>query len=127
MLRQQTRLISFLSMVYDALLVCLSFYIAYNLRVVFEPNLPVKEIGAVHEYYWIVLAAVPIWIALMRHSGLYDSLRTRGYFSVVWSIFKASVLGLVLLGFAVLFLDREHFSRSLRILRFAHQTSGWNQ
>lgn len=117
MLKQQARLIGFLSMAFDALLVCLSFVLAYYLRTFLDSDiLPLKQISSAKEYYWIILAAVPIWILLMRHFKLYDSLRTRSYMSVVWDVLKASMLGTIILSFAVLFLDREHFSRSLLLL-----------
>jgi exopolysaccharide biosynthesis polyprenyl glycosylphosphotransferase len=117
MLRQQAKLVAFFSMLFDALLVCLSFVLAYMLRRTLKlESLPLGELGMIRQYYWVVLAALPIWLVLMRHFRLYDSLRTRSYLYVLWSVLRASVLGLLLLGFAVLFLDREHFSRSLLLL-----------
>ncbi|MHB8763923.1 MAG: sugar transferase [Deferrisomatales bacterium] len=67
---------------------------------------------------FFVLASGLVWFALLRHTGLYRSLRTRKLNSILQGIVQITAMAGVL-NAAVLFLTSPHFSRRLYALHLA--------
>ena len=99
MLKEQARLLNRLTIAADLSLVVLSFYAAYCLRRDFLPG----EVGAIKEYSWILLPAIPAWYYLLVKYKLYSSIRQLSVSELVYRIFSAHFFLGIILSALVLF------------------------
>jgi exopolysaccharide biosynthesis polyprenyl glycosylphosphotransferase len=108
MLREQARQFSKVAMVMDALMVLLSFRVAYQLRT--EWGLPLHEIN---DYYWIFLFIFPAGYYLFTHYDLYSSLRTRPLPEILFSLLKVHLFGGIIIAAVIYLVEPQGVSRWL--------------
>lgn len=123
MLRQKALLISRVVMVVDALLIAVGFLLSYWLRQgllrgYFDdvPLFPLKD------YLWGLILALPIWVVMLWRSGIYFSLRTKGWFEILTAILWAGMVSTVALGTVLFLLKVVYFSRTFVLLFFLSAT-----
>ncbi|MBI1823075.1 MAG: sugar transferase [Nitrospirae bacterium] len=116
MLRQKTRLVSFLLYFLDQTILLLSFYLSY----LFRNSSFIKTIGITDPFYnqtWLLLIILPVWSLLFYFSRLYESQRTRTLLHEIRLIFITSAIGTLFIGFLV-FAIRAHSASRFLILTF---------
>ena len=98
----------------DALLVGVSFLLAYFLRfhvlVLGDPGPPALTLGRT---LWLALVSVPTFYILFAWSGLYGSLRTKAIHELPLTVAKSVALGGLFLGAVIFLVQAKYFSRGL--------------
>ncbi len=114
MLKERAKEISLLVAVVDALLVGVSFLLAYFLRfhvlVLGDPGPPALTLGRT---LWLALVSVPTFYILFAWSGLYGSLRTKAIHELPLTVAKSVALGGLFLGAVIFLVQAKYFSRGL--------------
>jgi len=120
MLKEKERLIRRATMVLDALVVTMSFFITYFLREHFHDFYKLnlipsqKVLGApvgLDQYLVVLFLWVPIWVAMLGFSGMYRSFRTRSFLEMSWDIVKAAFFSVVAFGGLAFILKIQFVSR----------------
>jgi exopolysaccharide biosynthesis polyprenyl glycosylphosphotransferase len=113
-LRERAKAIMSVIMIADALLVCVSFVVAYWIRTILlplrYPELPDLQLA---NFIWILFVAIPLYLLLFRFAGLYDASRTKPLFEISLAIGKPIFLGALFLGAFIFLVQAKYFSRSL--------------
>lgn len=95
----------------DACILVLAYLFAFFFNNLFNPS-PVPILR-----YGIALAfAIPYWCLALYANGLYQSLRTRGYLEILWSVIKSAVATFLLLGTFIFLLKLTFMSRLFFLL-----------
>jgi exopolysaccharide biosynthesis polyprenyl glycosylphosphotransferase len=116
MLRQKTRLVSFLLYFSDLTILTFSFYLAS----IFRNSSFIKTLGIKEPFYnqiWLLLIILPVWSLLFYFARLYESQRTRSLLHEIKSILSSSAIGTFILGFFI-FALKAHITSRLFILTF---------
>ena len=107
MLKERAKLFNTLMAAVDMLTLGLSFALAYWVC---------SRQGELHDlshYTGILLIAIPSWYFLLSYFGMYRSMRTRSYASILFSLTTVQVFGALVLGSTIYFIDQRGFSRGL--------------
>ncbi len=121
MFREQVKLINYSIRIFDLALTAVCFFAACLVRStgfmgdVFTVFGASRTVGPASGYYWALLIILPLWALLLHGFGMYDSMRTKTYPAVAVIVIKSVVLGFVLLGVSVYFVEKE-FARSLLVI-----------
>lgn len=107
MLKEKSWLFTRLTVVADLVLVAAAFLLAYRLRG--SGELPASRTHSL----WILLVILPVWYVLLSRSRFYASIRLRTLSHMLLTLVQVHLVGGVLVGSAVYFLDRGSASRSL--------------
>ncbi len=120
MIKENQKLLNFLEMILDAVIIAFSFLLAYQLRIddtwsplirfgIIEP--PVGYVRPIEDYKTMLVMLIPCYLILYRLFGMYDPKRTAGRRIELFGLIKANTFGLIYC-FAVLYLMKEqHFAR----------------
>jgi exopolysaccharide biosynthesis polyprenyl glycosylphosphotransferase len=114
----------------DALIIALSFYLAFflgmslrqslvGLPLAFAPSNDAE--GAMiflKNHLWLVLITIPAWIGLMSADGVYENFRTKLLIEISWRIFRTGLLSVVIMG-AVVFILQMTLTSRLYVAVFA--------
>lgn len=96
----------------DTAVVLLSFFIAFKLRFFWQDLIPSRTgVSPSDETRLTVIAIVLIWSVVFRLSGLYQAQRQNSLGRESWTLFKASVVSLVVLVTAFYFFREVRYSR----------------
>lgn len=108
MLKGQHTLFRQLNVVIDALIVAVSFYLAYFIRL----HLPLpKSIKEFVHYAWLLLIIIPTWNVVFYLNGLYPANRLRKTEEAIWIIVKSIAIGtaiiiVILFSFRIIYISR---------------------
>ncbi len=116
MLKRHHRFFQTAQVVRDALLVGISFWIAYVLRFSLPELIPYGSISPRSETLWVGTTLVVLWPAVGWLSGLYVSRRLRGVGEELFDVAKVSVIAFMLLVTLTYFVRDERFSRGILLL-----------
>jgi exopolysaccharide biosynthesis polyprenyl glycosylphosphotransferase len=107
MLKQQASTLRKITIVLDNVILISAFMLAYFLRKV------AGTVGELNDYVWLLLFAIPCWFILLNRFKLYESSRMRSNVDIVWTLFKAHVIGGMVLAAFIFLLDPHNYSRLL--------------
>lgn len=110
----------------DVVVLILSFYSAYHFRATmnlsgwnYMPGSPLFEpLRPMDNYLWLLLILLPVWTGFLSFFGGYRQLRMKSYLRIVWTVFKACLLGLFSFGALLYLLKVQYVSRTLLGLVF---------
>lgn len=122
MIKENQKILNKGIVVFDALCLVLSFFIAWYLRI-HSGLIPVEGgLLSFREYLFPALLMIPIYLLIFNSQRLYDSERIRFLSKEVWSIAVSNILG-ILIFTGVLFLTKQiDYSRSFLIVYFLVST-----
>jgi exopolysaccharide biosynthesis polyprenyl glycosylphosphotransferase len=67
--------------------------------------------------YWLTLViAVPCWCFILYANGMYQSIRTRAYFDILWAVIKSAGITFLFLGTFIFLLKLTFMSRQFFLL-----------
>ncbi len=98
----------------DACVIALAYAFAYlGNNLLSPPSIPFLT-------YWLALAfAIPTWGLTLYANGMYQSMRTRSYLEILWSVLKSAVAVFLLLGTAIFLFKLQFMSRLFFLLFMA--------
>lgn len=118
MFKEKESILQKSTMVLDAAVLSLAFFIAYYLRENVEvirtlSFLPAKEFvttdgASLREYLLVLLIVVPVWCFIFYINGMYRSMRTRRLVEFIWLVFKSFFFAVLAFG-AIVFIFRLTF------------------
>jgi len=119
MLRQKILLLRRITMGVDVLLIAAGFLGSYwlkqgLLRGYFED----VSLHPLKDYLWGLALTLPIWIGMLRRSGLYASIRLKGWGEITWAIIRSGSACTVILGMLIFLFKVPFFSRSFVVMFF---------
>jgi exopolysaccharide biosynthesis polyprenyl glycosylphosphotransferase len=114
MLKEQAKLVTHLTVVTDAALVVLSFFISFYLCENYFADL----LGGINQYVWVLLPALPLWYYLMAKNKLYMSIRQTSVWELTFRILSVHIIGGFFVSAIVLFISRDFYSRKLLLIFF---------
>lgn len=134
MLKEREAVIRRVLILLDGCVVVVSFFIAFVLRRHFHifyrwDLIPSSQIirdfsVSLNVYFLFLYLAVPLWCVLLYINGMYESLRTRNFWEILWIIVKSSFLGILIFGTIIFIFELRFVSRTFFILFFAVSTVG---
>jgi Undecaprenyl-phosphate glucose phosphotransferase len=116
MLRRHHRFFQTIQVVRDAMLVALSFVVAYAVRFSFPELLPFESISPRTETVWVGVTVVVAWPAVGWLGGLYFSRRTRTVVAEIFDVVRVSAIALLVLVTLTYFIRDQRFSRGIILL-----------
>jgi len=125
MLKEKDAVVRRVVMVMDAVVVTVSFFIAYFLREhfhyfykidLFSYVSVVEKIASVETYIIILFLVVPLWCAMLYFSGAYNSMRTKTSVQITWLVMKAAGLTAVFLSMEMFIFKLTFVSRMFFIM-----------
>lgn len=120
MIRQRARLVEVQMALVDALLLLVSFRLAYAIRAQWPGNLP--DLYPLEHYLVVIVASMPICLFCLWLGGVYRYRIPRSYLVESWLVVRALVLAGVLVA-TLAFLLKWHFlSRSFLVSFFVMAT-----
>lgn len=108
MLKQQARLFTNLAVTLDLIAITAAFVAAHALN-----QCVVGNLGELHEYSWVLLVILPVWIFLITYSGLYSSMRTKPVSWIAARMIKVHAMGGITVTSCIYLLAPREFSRPL--------------
>ncbi len=115
MLHERSPLIIKIHKIIDFFLVMISFITAYQIKWL----LPTDLFGAMSvnpNYYLVLMLIMVVSYATFQFSGLYDSFRDQRFKEILFKIFKAVAISLMIVTFLLYLVEQERISRLLLIL-----------
>ncbi|MBI5510091.1 MAG: undecaprenyl-phosphate glucose phosphotransferase [Deltaproteobacteria bacterium] len=116
MLRRHHRFFQSLQVLRDAVLVGVSFYLAYLGRFSFPGLLPFGTVTPRQEAIWVGLMLMMVWPAMGWMAGLYVSRRSRGVAAEFFDVSRTSFIAFMVLVTLAYFSRDERFSRGILVL-----------
>ncbi|MFH1422890.1 MAG: sugar transferase [Planctomycetota bacterium] len=120
MIKEQVKLLKYETILLDAVLIGIAFWISYCIRqglVGYVANF--TPLSVPNTYYWIMFAAIPLWLLALRHFGMYDYSHIRTLWYIIRQISKSCIVAFFMLVVLIYFLDRSNFSRALLVIFIA--------
>lgn len=111
MLREHSIVVSYLNKAADILITGLCFFGAYWLARVISPHVFLEDLLPLPRYLWMLLVIIPGWAFALSFSGLYTSLRTVSFATVVNRLTYALFLGALICAASVFVFKQYDFSR----------------
>ncbi len=108
MLKQQAQLFNKIATAVDTAAVAAAFVISYTVIQALTGRL-----GEFLDYAWILVVAIPAWIFLLTHFGIYESMRTKPFRTIFVDLIKVHVLGAIIVASSVYLVHAIAFSRLL--------------
>ena len=101
MLKEEKQLVHKVAVVADSLVIGAAFLLAYFLRAniqgypsaVFES---LHKLPPLWDYLWMMAIVIPIWIASLSQLGVYKEIREKSFGNILWNIFDASLLAILI-------------------------------
>ncbi len=116
MLKEKFKMVRWGLYVSNILLTIVSFHLAYLIRMIMLARKDVVVLP-IERYSFLLLIVIPVWSVLLYYFGMYKSQRLKNISSIVWSITKVVVLGILVLN-AVLFTIKIDFISRLFLAVF---------
>lgn len=123
MLKERNLVMKRFMRVVDAMVIVVAFPMAYYLRERFHlfytfdlfPQIQVveSELVSFERYVMLLILVVPIWIVTLNMLGVYQSIRTRSFFDIIWILFKSTIYTTFIVATFVFTLKVEYVSRVL--------------
>lgn len=107
MLKEQAKFFNRVAVLFDLLTLLAAMALAYGVRARWGGLQPF------HSYIWIVLIASVVWYFLLSRYHLYESLRLRGAYDIITSLFDVHLAGGCILAGLIFLLTARDFSRGL--------------
>ena len=117
MIRENQKLLNIMHIIIDAIIIAFSFLLAYQLRFddtwspLIKYNIirpPFGYYKSLEEYRNMLIMLIPCYIIIYYICGMYDPKRTSGRRSELFSLIKASILGMLYTVAILYFLLREN-------------------
>jgi len=128
MLKEKDAAIRRAMIVLDGAVIAAAFFLAYHIRANFHSiyrfnifsRMDIVGDGGIYfsEYLLVLIVAVPVWCCSLYRNGMYRSWRILTSRHVLWIVFKASLMGFLIIG-ALFFLLKIWFVSRLFLLTFA--------
>jgi exopolysaccharide biosynthesis polyprenyl glycosylphosphotransferase len=113
-LKERAREVAAIVALCDILLLCLSFFAAFAVRFYllarWDPSLPIISLA---NLLWLPFLSIFVFSILLRWGGVYGSLRNKNLLDTALMLAKPILLGGLILGSVIFFLQAKYFSRSL--------------
>lgn len=115
MKQDNQKLISGLTLIVDAVLICVAYILAYTLRFDLLQRFSLFAISDGVKYYSLgeyaryLLAVVPGFLCMYAQCGMYEQRRRKRV--EVWNLVKSNLLGILFFAFVLYFMDEADFSR----------------
>ena len=113
MLRQQAQLLNRIAITLDCAAIVAAMALSYTIVQTISPRL-----GEFLDYTWILVLVVPVLIFLLIYFGVYDSMRTKRFSSVIACILKAHIIGGIITTSCAFLMHRAEFSRVFMVTFF---------
>jgi exopolysaccharide biosynthesis polyprenyl glycosylphosphotransferase len=126
MLKEREIIVRRATILFDMLIITLSFFLAFYIRQHFRifynlDLLPSKDVikianSSLENYAALLIIIVPLWGSMLYLNGMYRSMRTRNLFEILWIVIKSSFCSILIFGFIVFLFKIEFFSRLFFII-----------
>jgi len=105
MLKEQARFFKRIAIIIDMSVIITGIYLScfYNNSLFLDQS---------DKYIWLLLIVLPVWYLLLRHFGLYDSIRYRSIGQILANLLKIQIIGCIISAAAIYTLDLSGFSRA---------------
>ena len=111
MLKDNEKNFSRLHMIIDAIVLVLSYFLAWLIRFVGPMAATAVRTRSFQQYMLMLVFIVPVYLLLYQAFTLYTPMRMQGRRLVLANIVKANSLGLLILMFTFYMIDESDFSR----------------
>ena len=118
MLKEQEWLIHKTAIAIDAVIVCISFVVAYMLRDNLDLDF-LQEMPPFSEYSVVMAFIIPLWIVMLRAFGVYQSMREKTLSRIFWALFEASLAATLVFSTTAFLLKLYFLSRAFILILFA--------
>jgi len=108
MLKQQARLFTKFAAALDSAAILVAFVLAY-----YAVQTATGRLSELLDYSWVLVVVLPVWIFLLTYFGLYDSMRTKSFNSVMAGILKVHVIGGFIVSSSAFLVHATSYSRLL--------------
>lgn len=116
LLKDNEKNFSRLHMIIDAIVLVLSYFLAWLIRFVGPMAATAVRTRSFQQYMLMLVFIVPVYLLLYQAFTLYTPMRMQGRRLVLANIVKANSLGLLILMFTFYMIDESDFSRSTYIM-----------
>ena len=116
MLKDNEKNFSRLHMLIDAVVLALSYFLAWMIRFVGPMSATAVRTRSFQQYMLMLIFIIPVYLLLYQAFTLYTPMRMQGRRLVLANIVKANSLGLLILMFTFYMIDEGDFSRSTYIM-----------
>ena len=116
MLKDNEKNFSRLHMLVDAIVLVLSYFLAWLIRFVGPMAATAVRTRSFKQYMLMLVLIVPVYLLLYQAFTLYTPMRMQGRRLVLANIIKANSLGLLILMFTFYMIDESDYSRSTYIM-----------
>ena len=116
MLKDNEKNFSRLHMIIDAIVLVLSYFLAWLIRFVGPMAATAVRTRSFQQYMLMLVFIVPVYLLLYQAFTLYTPMRMQGRRLVLANIVKANSLGLLILMFTFYMIDESDFSRSTSVV-----------
>lgn len=116
MLMDNEKNFSRLHMLIDAIVLALSYIIAWMIRFVGPMSSTAVRTRSFEQYMMMLIFIIPLYLLLYQAFTLYTPMRMQGRRLVLANIIKANTLGLLILMFTFYMVDEGDYSRSTYIM-----------
>jgi exopolysaccharide biosynthesis polyprenyl glycosylphosphotransferase len=123
MLKEEKQLVHKIAIVADSVVIGAAFLLAYFLRAniqgypsaIFES---LHKLPPLWDYLWMILIVIPIWITSLSQIGVYKEIREKSFGNILWNIFDASLLAILIFSAFAFLLKLDVQSRTFIIILF---------
>ena len=116
MLKDNEKNFSRLHMLIDAVVLALSYFLAWLIRFVGPMAATAVRTRSFQQYMLMLIFIIPVYLLLYQAFTLYTPMRMQGRRLVLANIVKANSLGLLILMFTFYMIDESDYSRSTYIM-----------
>ncbi len=125
MIKERQILIRRITMLLDALVLAVTFFISYyirnNLHLFYKldvvPNSQIlSRFVSFQQHFYIFFALIPLWILMLALCGVYQSFRIRSFFNIFLSILKAAFFTVLAFSSFAFIFKFEFISRSFFVI-----------
>ncbi len=123
MVDEKDRLIRKIVVVFDCLVIAISCYLPYIVKNYLPYHYSKTLLGGhqlppLWEYMWLMVLAVPIWIASLSYTGMYRSMREKKFTDLCWIVIEGSLLSAIFLSVIAFFFKFEMVTRVFVLFLF---------
>lgn len=121
MLKERESLIKKLMFLFDGFIVALAFYVSYFIRQKFHTIynfdiLPSTQVVSgptsfFSDYFTLLFLVIIVWSLMFYLNGMYQSMRTRSFFQILWIIIKSYFFASFISGTLIFLFRMENISR----------------
>jgi len=126
MLKEKMALIIKVILLFDAFTISVAFFIAYFLRqnfykfykldIIPSTQVIARATESISDYLFVLFFAVSVWCFMLYLNGMYQSMRTRSLFKIVWIVIRSSFFANLFLGTFIFLFKLTFVSRAFFII-----------